>query len=278
MSAHSDHYRLDVTVNHDEQDVAVAWLFSAGAVGVVTANNVITAWFASPSFGATPLPKPRALAVDLNNFQLEPAYDWHAAWVATITPVKVGRFVITPAWLVDQLNDADASIPLIVDPAQAFGSGHHATTAMCLELLEEVAETHVLSPWRVADVGCGTGVLAIAAAKLGAEVEAVDTDPTAVAVTLANAATNQVTLRASHGSVDALTSRPHTLVANLLSDTIISLAVQLVAAPTKDLIVSGISRDHFDRVHQCLAASTGPASRVVERDGWVAATFPLTGR
>jgi len=279
MSDLSDHYRLNVTVSYDEHDLVSTWLFSAGALGVVTASNTITAWFTSPGFNPTPLPLPQALTnLDETAFTVEPAYDWHAAWVATITPVTVGRFVITPAWLVDDLQDDPAVITLIVDPAQAFGSGHHATTAMCLELLEETAAATADTPWRVADVGCGTGVLGIAAAKLGAQVEAVDTDPVAVNVTIENAAANAVALTVNHGSVDQLTIRPHTLVANLLSDTIIGLADKLVAAPTKDLIVSGISRDHFDRVHACLASLTGAAVTVRERDGWVAAQFTTATR
>lgn len=279
MSDLSDHYRLTVSVGYDEHDVVSAWLFSAGALGVVTTSDTITAWFVAPKFSPTALPRPQALAgVDKNAFAVEPAYDWHAAWVATISPVTVGRFVITPAWLVDDLCNDPHVITLIVDPAQAFGSGHHATTAMCLELLEETAAATTDVPWRVADIGCGTGVLGIAAAKLGAQVEAVDTDRVAVNVTIENAATNQVNLTVNHGSVDQLTIRPHTLVANLLSDTIIGLADQLVAAPTKDLIVSGISRDHFDRVHACLAPLTGKATTVRERDGWVAAHFTTAAR
>ncbi|MEX2533177.1 MAG: 50S ribosomal protein L11 methyltransferase [Nitriliruptoraceae bacterium] len=279
MSDLSDHYRLNVSVRYDEHDLVSAWLFSAGALGVVTTNDTLTAWFATPAFTPTPLPRPQALAsLDDTAFTLEPAYDWHAAWVATISPVTVGRFVITPAWLVNDLVDDPAVITLIVDPAQAFGSGHHATTAMCLELLEETAAANTDTPWRVADVGCGTGVLGIAAAKLGAQVEAVDTDLVAVNVTSENATTNQVRITVNHGSVDQLTIRPHTLVANLLSDTIIGLADQLVAAPTKDLIVSGISRDHFDRVHDCLAPLTGNARTVRERDGWIAAQFTTAKR
>lgn len=269
-----DHYRLSLNVSVDEQDVVSAWLFSAGALGVVTASDVLTAWFKTPSFGNTPLRQPPALAhLKVGAFDVEPAHDWHAAWVATIQPVRVGQFVITPGWLCDTQTDDAATIKLIIDPAQAFGSGHHATTAMCLELLEQTAKTTDASPWRVADVGCGTGVLGIAAAKLGAHVQAVDTDPTAVKVTLANAATNQAALTVLTGSVDVLTTRPHTLVANLLSDTIMSLADQLVAAPTHNLIVSGISREHFARVAACLVPLIGPAVTVYERDGWVAAKF-----
>jgi ribosomal protein L11 methyltransferase len=268
------HYRLTVTVAPEHQEVVTAWLFSAGAVGVTTDSDTLTTWFEQQMFAPTPLPRPQALAqVTADMFVCEPQVDWQAAFVQTIQPVTVGTFFITPSWLADDLPEDDTLIRLIVDPAQAFGSGHHATTALCLELLSVTADKYAPGRWQVADVGCGSGVLGIAAAKLGGDVEAVDTDPMAVTVTRQNADTNDVTLTTAVGSVSALTRRPDTLIANLLSDTIIALADQLAAAPTKDLIVSGISTQHFPRVRACLEPLVGPAVTVYERDGWIAALY-----
>lgn len=265
-------FRLTVRVPHHDQDAVSAWLFTAGALGITTDKDTLTCWFAAPRFAPTALAVPASLAhVSEDQFLPEPHRDWHAAWVDTITAVTVGPFLITPQWLVDITPLPDDMIRLIVDPAQAFGSGHHATTAMCLELLHE--SSGQFPDWQVADVGCGTGVLAIAAAKLGATVEAVDTDAVAVRVTEKNAVINGVTLTTAVGSVDALSTRAHTLVANLLSDTIISLAEELATAPTKELIVSGIAREHFPRVEQALKPFTGSAATVAHRDGWVAARF-----
>lgn len=266
-------FRLDIRVPQAEQDTVSTWLFTAGALGVTTRNDQLSCWFRDPAFGPSPLPVPPLLTdVTGEQFRAEPDVDWHAAWVKTITAVTVGPFLITPDWLIDDTPLPDTTIRLVINPAQAFGSGHHATTAMCLELLHDSAGK-AERPWTVADVGCGSGVLAIGAAKLGAQVHAVDTDPVAVRVTEQNAARNEVTLTTAVGSVDAVTIRPHTLVANLLSDTIISLADTLMAAPTKELIVSGIATEHFARVTEHIEPHCGPALTVLTRDGWVAARF-----
>jgi ribosomal protein L11 methyltransferase len=109
--------------------------------------------------------------------------DWADAWKRFHRPVRVGRLWVGPPW---EVPDRDA-LAVVVDPGRAFGTGSHATTRLCLELLLERPPTSVL------DVGCGSGVLAIAAAKLGfAPVNAIDFDPDAVAATLENARVNAV--------------------------------------------------------------------------------------
>jgi ribosomal protein L11 methyltransferase len=114
---------------------------------------------------------------------------WDDAWRGFHHGVVVGRLWVGPPW-----EDVPAGLlSVVIDPGRAFGTGAHATTRLCLELLQEVEPTSVL------DVGCGSGVLAIAAVKLGfAPVTAVDVDPVAVEVTRANAAANSVTVVAEH--------------------------------------------------------------------------------
>jgi ribosomal protein L11 methyltransferase len=108
---------------------------------------------------------------------------WEDAWRGFHHGVVVGRLWVGPPW-----EKAPAGlVPVVIDPGRAFGTGAHATTRLCLELLQELEPTSVL------DVGCGSGVLAIAAAKLGfGPVNAVDIDPVAIEVTLANAVVNGV--------------------------------------------------------------------------------------
>jgi ribosomal protein L11 methyltransferase len=114
---------------------------------------------------------------------------WEDAWRGFHRGVVVGRLWVGPPW-----EEAPAGlVQVVIDPGRAFGTGAHATTRLCLELLQEVEPTSVL------DVGCGSGVLAIAAAKLGfTPVTAIDVDPVAVEVTLANAAANGVEVIAEH--------------------------------------------------------------------------------
>jgi ribosomal protein L11 methyltransferase len=112
---------------------------------------------------------------------------WEDRWRAFHRPVRIGPLWIGPPW---EDPDADA-IPVVIDPGRAFGTGAHATTRLCLELLVDLPRGSVL------DVGCGSGVLSIAAAKLGFEpVAAIDLDPLAVEATERNAAANAVSVDA----------------------------------------------------------------------------------
>jgi ribosomal protein L11 methyltransferase len=118
---------------------------------------------------------------------------WEERWRRFHRPVTVGRLWVGPPWEAPE----PGSLPIVIDPGRAFGTGAHATTRLCLEWLQE------LPPGSVLDVGCGSGVLAIAAAKLGhAPVIAVDVDPVAVETTIRNAALNDV-------RVDARTVNVH---------------------------------------------------------------------
>jgi ribosomal protein L11 methyltransferase len=121
---------------------------------------------------------------------------WEDRWRAFHRPVRVGPLWVGPPW---EEPDGDA-IAVVIDPGRAFGTGSHATTRLCLELILDLPRGSLL------DVGCGSGVLAIAAAKLGfAPVFALDVDPQAIEATVRNAATNGVSVEARAG--DALTDR-----------------------------------------------------------------------
>jgi ribosomal protein L11 methyltransferase len=120
------------------------------------------------------------------------AEGWEVAWKAFHKPVRIGPLWIGPPW-----ESADAgSTPIVIDPGQAFGTGAHATTRLCIELLLEV------TPAGLVDLGCGSGVLAVAAAKLGfSPVVALDNDELAVAAARENAAANAVSVDARRADV-----------------------------------------------------------------------------
>lgn len=161
--------------------------------------------------------------------------DWANAWKEFYKPFRVGRrLVVTPPWEHPELAPDD--IPLVVDPGMAFGTGSHPTTQLCLVGLED----YVRPGARVADIGTGSGILAIAAAKMGAShVAANDNDPLAVRIARENAAANGVPVEIT----DALpTGQYDAVVANILADVIIGMAEELQAllAPGGVLLASGI--------------------------------------
>jgi ribosomal protein L11 methyltransferase len=176
---------------------------------------------------------------------------WEERWRDFHKPVRVGPLWVGPPWAE---APADA-IAVVVDPGRAFGTGAHATTRLCLEALVDLRRGSLL------DVGCGSGVLAIAAALLGyAPVTGIDTDPAAIEATLANAAANGVTVdaRAADGTGHPLPPAAVT-VAN------ISLEAVLALEPRSDVLVtSGYLAS--ERPH----VSGWASARRLEVDGWAA--------
>jgi ribosomal protein L11 methyltransferase len=168
--------------------------------------------------------------------------NWADAWRVHFKPRAVGRrLVIAPPW---DLPAPNGRIVIEIEPGRAFGTGHHGTTAGCLEALEAAIERD--PPSRMLDLGTGSGILAIAAARLGvASVLAVDDDPDAVACAVANAARNHVSDRVRCALADAATlrePRAPLVVANLLSAAHRRLAAQYLRSltPGGTLLLGGI--------------------------------------
>jgi ribosomal protein L11 methyltransferase len=264
-------HRVEIPVSPDDRERVAGLLWTHGAQGLWEQPDRLVAWVTDPATATDP----RLVAAAAGAIAIRPEEDrdWQAAWKATIAPVRAGRTVVVPTWLADEHEADTDELTLVLDPGQAFGTGHHATTALCLELLDEVDRSGSLANRCVVDVGCGSGILAIAAAARGAEVVAIDLDPDAVAVTRANAAANAVTLAAEVGAVEELARTGEVVVANLISDVVRANAAALVAAATERLIVSGITEERAEQVLAALVAEGARLEEVRRRDGWGAASL-----
>jgi ribosomal protein L11 methyltransferase len=180
--------------------------------------------------------------------------DWATAWREGYEPIRIGRIMIVPTWLE---VPAEAELVIRLDPGMAFGTGLHPTTRGCLEALQALGAL----PDAVLDVGCGSGILGLAALALGAErVVGYDTDVLAVDATRQNAEVNrrsgQVT--AHHETLPDVATETFPLVlANLVAAVLIELAPRLVAhtAPLGTVIASGIIDTRRDEVETALAAA-----------------------
>jgi ribosomal protein L11 methyltransferase len=233
--------RLAVRVRRSEAEIVLAELLELAPSGVeevdISAEEVEYAVYGPP--GELPeLPDLRAAAgaalVEVRTEEI--ADDWSERWREFHRPLVLGeRLTVRPPWA----PAGDTAIDLVIDPGRAFGTGAHATTRLCLELMLE------LEPGgSFVDLGCGSGVLAIAAAKLGWDpVLALDYDPASVAATEANARVNGVCLDARrHDLRVARTPAARTIAANLLGPLLRAWARDCATSggPAEQLLASGL--------------------------------------
>ena len=178
--------------------------------------------------------------------------DWERAWMDQYVPLRFGRRTWIVPWnrdLPEEAQDDDAAI-VRLDPGLAFGSGTHPTTALCLQWLDALADAGVLQGQRVLDFGCGSGILALGALKLGAaQAVGVDNDPQAVTATRDNAERNDVAIEVYLPADEPVATYP-VVVANILASALVALAGTLTArvAPGGRLAMSGILAGQEDEV------------------------------
>jgi ribosomal protein L11 methyltransferase len=197
--------------------------------------------------------------------------DWANAWKQYYKPVKAGdRIVIKPTWEDYEAQEGDLVIEM--DPGMAFGTGTHETTVMCIKLLEK----YVIPDSVVFDVGSGSGILGISAAKLGArQVECVDIDNVACKVAKENAQHNNVVekLQVKCGNLlDVVKEKGDLIVANIIADIIISFTEDAWKALREKgiFISSGIILDRRDEVLQKISSSGFEMIEVLEMGEWCA--------
>jgi ribosomal protein L11 methyltransferase len=200
--------------------------------------------------------------------------DWAEAWKAHFPVLHVGRrIVIKPTWR--RHRAAPDEVVLALDPGMAFGTGLHPTTRLCLVGLEELAAAGAVAGARVVDVGSGSGILSIAAAKLdAADVLAIDVDPIAVEATAANATRNRLgrRIRTQLGSLPTGEAPADLVIANLIASLLVRLSTELavLTRPGGRWLASGIFRDREGDVRSAFEdAGLATTDRWVEED-WVA--------
>ena len=171
--------------------------------------------------------------------------DWIKKYRSSIQPVEVGSFYIRPDWVEKKENFID----IIINPALAFGSGHHETTSSCILAIDE----HIKSEDSVLDVGCGSGILAIAASKKGALVDICDTDEVAIESAKENFHLNNATYKSSWvGSANKAEKEYDLVIANIIADVILIIQNDLKSAVKKNgiLILSGIIDKYFHKIEE----------------------------
>jgi ribosomal protein L11 methyltransferase len=194
--------------------------------------------------------------------------DWLEEWKRNWKPVAAGRFIIAPPWSeIEQIHD---QLLIRIEPGMAFGTGTHETTRLCLAAIEK----H-FAGGSFLDVGTGTGILAIAAAKLfpGARIVACDTDADAVAIARENSAANDVSdaIEFHVGSVDDLTASADLVCANLTADVILRMLPSLLNVTCGRLILSGILDTQLDAITARLRECGVTDDWEIIQDGeWVA--------
>ncbi len=197
--------------------------------------------------------------------------DWAEAWKAYFKPELIGQIVIKPSWETYQPQGPEIVVEL--DPGMAFGTGTHPTTRMCVLLLQEL----VRDSTRMLDIGTGSGILAVTAAKLGANpILASDIDPMAVRIALENARLNGVEaqIQAVEGNLLALPiDEPFELVvANIIANAILEIipGVPRVLRTGGRFLASGIIEERFPEVEETLNRSGFAIEKSLHQDGWVA--------
>ncbi len=224
---------MTVEVEGLDAELAADQLWRAGATAILEGHHTLLAGFADADIAANAI---AALRWPSSVTDVADPLGWAEAWKPYARATTAGRLVVHPPWIEPVLDDGQ--IPVSIDPGASFGHGAHPTTAL---LLDEVSR-RVSGGERVLDVGCGSGVLGIAAACCGAtEVVGIDIDPAAIVATVTNAAANNVDIEVSLTSLADVQGTFEIVFANMLAPALASLATDLRRVSTGGvLLVSGL--------------------------------------
>ena len=277
-------YALDAVIEAEACEAVAYALMEAGALGTEVSQAgaeylQVTAYFAAlPNRERVRTELSEALRIyNLPSWLLRylksrevANEDWLGEWKKSWQPVEVGeRFIVAPPW--SEIPDNQGRIVIRIEPGMAFGTGTHETTRLCLAAMEKYFDGGSFL-----DVGTGTGILAIAAAKLfpAARIEACDTDTEAVGIARENAALNGVSRNVVFrvGTIEASkTTSADCVCANLTAETIVTLLSSLLGVTCRRLIVSGILALQAEMVQAKLRECGAPEQFETITEGeWVA--------
>jgi ribosomal protein L11 methyltransferase len=274
--------QLSLKAPEPAHEAVANFFIERGSPGVVFARGEVRAYFHPPQAAALRRDVGRFLR-DLRKiypgFADEPLRwkplvekNWVNSWRRFFAPVKIGRRLwIGPPWTAPPNNRRHV---ITIEPGMAFGTGTHSTTRGCLECIERLAPRFEPGELRALDVGTGSGILAIALAKLGAaSVVALDNDPAALKVARVNVRVNDAAgkIRLARTGVDKLHGRFGIVAANLVAETILELATALKARVASDgyLILSGILTWQAEQVARRFAPGQFKLVRRRREKEWV---------
>ena len=271
-------HELEIDLEPPAHEAVEYALMEAGALGTVTTNQAdkVTGYFAevpdrelirSELLEALRIYELPSSSVRDMNLREVADRDWLEEWKKNWQPVQVRRFVIAPPWT--EINDAPDRIVIRIEPGMAFGTGTHETTRLCLAAIGK----H-FNGGSFLDVGTGTGILAIAAAKMfpEARIDACDTDPHAIEIARENAKANGVAdqIEFRVGSIEETTSSADLVCANLTADVILQILPSLIGVICGKLILSGILETQIEQIETALRESGFSEIEVTQDGEWVA--------
>jgi len=279
-------YELALEVPTIFDEIAAMVLFDLGTTGIETEvrgeQSILRAYFHSE-------PSTNAITTAISGYapitvtpvlrrMADEEVDWSENWKLHFKPQPVGeRLYVCPPWDTSPLN---ARIPIIINPGMAFGTGQHATTRGCITLIEELCDRQTMH--QAADVGTGSGILAIVMAKLGVtSIFAIDNDPVACAATQENCDRNAVSDRVHvAASIDQIDTQCDLIVANLFANLLLEFAGEFtrLCTPNGILICSGMLEEDALRVTAGLHEHGWLPFRTIAEGPWRTIALQRTSR
>lgn len=277
----SDLVRLDITVAEESANIATMVVMQHLAYGweeetLATGEVLFRVHIENPALLQDLLGSVQAMLPEASIERTEvPQQDWTSAWREFFTPVPVGsHFMVIAPWMQEEV-DLDSRTPIIIEPKTAFGTGHHATTALCLACVSDLASAgRIRSGMRFFDIGTGSGILGIGCALLGMSGVGVDIDILAVENAEENRHANNVaeSFTIGQGSADFTDEQFDVVLANILAQPLKDLAPEITRRVRDGgcLVLSGLLEHQADSVEEAYRALGLPEARRVIAGEWAA--------